>query len=47
MIPIVPVWKPSVTFDHKMESSFLSGGGMVSGEQQEGVRARNLAADTE
>lgn len=47
ILPLVAVWEPSVPFDHRMESSCLSGGGTISGEQQEGVRARNLAAETE
>lgn len=33
--------------EKRMESSCRSGGGLCSGEQQDGVKARILAADTE
>lgn len=48
ILPMVPVLGLlSVPFDQRMESSCLRGGGLCSGEQQEGVSARILAADTE
>lgn len=48
LLPVASVLlAASAPLEKRMESSCLRGGGLRSGEQQDGVNARILAADTE
>lgn len=45
--PVAPLSGASAPLEKRMESSCRRGGGLRSGEQQDGVSARILEADTE